>query len=94
MNRGRYTSSPSKIFLTIVNLCIVAIACAIVCLAAYPPINPTDGLSSVAWASMYRADQFIITRRLRAGPAQITLIRLAAVIFCVRSGAWNHRTGP
>ena len=36
MNKGQYTASPSKIFLTIVNLVIFGIACAIV----RPPQDP------------------------------------------------------
>jgi ferredoxin len=80
MNKGRYFSSASKIFLTIVNLCIVGIACVIVCPAGHSPIHSADRPFSVARGSMFRVNRFIITRRVRAGPARVTEIRLAGVV--------------
>lgn len=35
MNKGRYLSSPTKILLTVVNVIIIGIACALVCVSRF-----------------------------------------------------------
>lgn len=80
MNKGRWFESWKKIVLTIVNLVILGIACAIVCLT-YPYMMKiyANNMCSADLVCMCRASRFTTVRPRPPGPVPTMPPKLAKV---------------
>jgi len=81
MNKGEWTRSPKQIALTIVNLVILGIALAIVCLVYLSKAFSLANKISADWVCMCRASRSMRVRPLLAGPVRIMPRKLAKVMM-------------
>lgn len=81
MNKGRYSSSPTKILLTIANVIIIGIACALVRISTFLVRIQLLTACSAASVSGYPVKPFTTTRAARASPARIMPERLVPNLY-------------
>lgn len=85
MNKGNLFSSAKKTTLTVINVVILGIACAIVCFASLQDSEFLADKTSVDWVSTSRESLSMRARPMLAGPVRTTPPNLVFIMVNIQN---------